>query len=171
MPVQVGFRVPEWKGQAYVAGQIKDISSADYRGKWLLLFFYPLDFTFVCPTELRALAAHEADFWALSAAIVAISTDSVHSHQAWFSRDLSEVKFPVVADITKRMSRDFGVLIEEKGTALRAALIVDPEGFLRFIVVSDQNVGRSIQELLRSLEALQTNARCPADWKPGEPFV
>jgi peroxiredoxin 2/4 len=171
MPVQVGFRVPEWRGQAYVAGQTKDVSSAEYRGKWMLLFFYPLDFTLVCPSELRSLASHEADFWALSTNIVAVSTDSVYSHQAWFSRDLPEVKFPVVADITKRMSRDFGVLIEEKGTALRAALIIDPEGFLRYMVVSDQNVGRSILDLLRVLDALQTNARCPADWKRGEPFV
>jgi peroxiredoxin (alkyl hydroperoxide reductase subunit C) len=171
MPIQVGFRVPEWRGQAYVAGQTKDISSADYRGKWLLLFFYPLDFTLVCPTELKSLAVHEADFWALSTSIVAVSTDSVHSHQAWFSRDLPEVKFPVIADMTKRMSRDFGVLLEEKGTALRASLIIDPDGFLRYMVVSDQNVGRSILDLLRVIEALQTNARCPADWKRGVPFV
>jgi peroxiredoxin 2/4 len=171
MSVQVGSKAPEWKALAYIAGQVREISSAEYQGRWLLLFFYPLDFTFVCPTELRALAERERELRGMGASVVACSTDSVHSHQAWFSRELSEVRYPVLADITKRVSRDFGVLVEDKGTALRASFLIDPEGLLRFMLVSDQNVGRNIDELLRTLEALQTGERCPANWRRGERFV
>lgn len=171
MSIQVGSKAPSWKAQAYIAGEMKEISSEDFAGKWMVLFFYPMDFTFVCPTELRGFAEREEQFKALGAQVIGASTDSIYSHQAWFSRDLPEVKYPVLADITKRIARDFGILLEEKGIALRGTFIIDPEGVLRYVVVSDLSVGRSVDETLRTLEALQTGQNCPVNWKKGDKFV
>nr|WP_092072541.1 peroxiredoxin [Dendrosporobacter quercicolus]NSL48527.1 peroxiredoxin [Dendrosporobacter quercicolus DSM 1736]SDM43558.1 peroxiredoxin (alkyl hydroperoxide reductase subunit C) [Dendrosporobacter quercicolus] len=145
----------------------------DYRGKWLILFFYPLDFTFVCPTEIRGFNAKLAEFKQHGAEILGVSVDSVHSHKAWIhtSRDaggLGGLDYPLASDITKKAARDYGVLIEEEGIALRGLFIIDPEGILRYQVVADLNVGRSVDETLRVLQALQTGGRCPIDWQPGE---
>lgn len=145
----------------------------DYKGKWLILFFYPLDFTFVCPTEIRGFNAKIAEFKHHGAEILGVSVDSVHSHKAWInaSRDaggLGGLDYPLASDITKQAARDYGVLIEEEGIALRGLFIIDPEGILRYQVVADLNVGRSVEETLRVLQALQTGGRCPIDWQPGE---
>lgn len=145
----------------------------DYRGKWLVFFFYPLDFTFVCPTEITAMSDRAQEFFDLDADILACSTDSVHSHRAWIrtSREdngLGDIRFPIASDITKEVSRAYDVLIEEDGVALRGLFIVDPEGILRYQVVHDLNIGRSVDETLRVLEALQTGGLCPANWKPGQ---
>lgn len=149
------------------------VSLKDYEGKWLVLFFYPLDFTFVCPTEITALSDRASEFSDLDAEILGVSTDSKYSHRAWINtpreqNGLSHINFPIAADGTHKVSRDYGVLIEEEGIALRGLFIIDPAGIVRYQVVTDLNVGRSVDETLRVLEALQTGARCPADWKPGQ---
>ncbi len=160
---------PEFKQPAYVAGKdFTEISLSDYKGKWVVLFFYPRDFTFVCPTEIRGFAKAEKEFSEIDTVILAASTDSVHSHKAWFERDLKDVKFPVLADTAHTLARDYEVLNESDGTAERGTFIIDPEGNLRYIVVSDGNVGRSVDETLRVVKALQTGGLCPIDWEPGD---
>lgn len=149
---------------------------ADYAGKWLVLFFYPLDFTFVCPTEITALSERVAAFHKLDAEVLGVSTDSVHSHRAWIKtpRDqggLGSIEFPLAADTTLAVSRNYGVLVEEEGIALRGLFIIDPEGVLRYSVVHDLNVGRSVDETLRVLQALQAGGLCPVNWKPGQTLL
>jgi peroxiredoxin (alkyl hydroperoxide reductase subunit C) len=146
---------------------------ADYRGKWLVLFFYPLDFTFVCPTEIRGFNSKLSEFSSIGAEILGVSTDSVYSHRAWIKTSVNDgglggLNYPLASDITKQVARDYGVLVEEQGIALRGLFIIDPEGILRYQVVTDLNVGRSIDETLRVLQALQTGGLCPIDWHPGE---
>src|SRR3989338_3323053 len=168
MVVKVGQKVPTFNMEAYVNGAIKKVSLDDYKCKWVVLFFYPLDFTFVCPTEIKGFAAAASQFEASNCAVLSASTDSAHSHKAWFQRDMPEVKFPILADTNHALSRSFGVLIEEVGIALRGTFIVDPDGVLKYMVVSDLNVGRSVEETLRVLKSLQTGGLCPIDWKPGQ---
>lgn len=160
---------PEFTQPAYLAGKdFGEVTLNDYKGKWVVLFFYPRDFTFVCPTEIRGFAKAEDEFAKADTVILAASTDSVHSHKAWFERDLKEVKFPVLADTAHTLARDYEVLNESDGTAERGTFIIDPEGNLRYIVISDGNVGRSVEETLRVVKALQTGGLCPVDWEPGE---
>ncbi len=153
--------------------QFGSVSLADYKGKWLVFFFYPLDFTFVCPTEITALSeAHEL-FEDLDTEILGVSTDSKHSHRAWIrtskeDNGLGALNFPLASDITKQVARDYGVLIEEEGIALRGLFIIDPEGELKYQVVNHNDVGRSVDETLRVLQALQSGGLCPANWKPGD---
>ena len=149
------------------------VKLSDYRGKWLVLVFYPLDFTFVCPTELTTFSDRYQDFEGIGADVIGISTDSVYSHRAWLntSRDKGGVeglKYPLAADATKQVARDYGVLIEDRGIALRGLFVIDPEGILRYKVVHDLNVGRSAEETLRVIQALQTGGLCQAEWKPGQ---
>ena len=151
----------------------ENVRLSDYRGRWLALLFYPLDFTFVCPTELTSFSDRYDDFEGVGAAVVGVSTDSVHSHRAWLKtpRDKGGVeglKYPLASDITKSVARDYGVLIEDKGVALRGLFVVDPEGVLRYAVIHDLNVGRSADETLRVIQALQTGGLCQADWRPGQ---
>lgn len=153
---------------AYQKGEFTKVSLSDYKGKWLVLFFYPRDFTFVCPTEIRGFAKHEADFKALNCKVLAASTDSEWSHKAWFERDLAEVSYPILADTTQRLSRDYGVLNEDNGEADRGLFIIDTDGLVRYIVVSDGSVGRSVKETLRVLKAIQSGELCPVDWEEGE---
>jgi peroxiredoxin 2/4 len=149
------------------------VSLADYKGKWLVLFFYPLDFTFVCPTEITALSDRYSEFEEIGADVLGVSIDSQFSHMAWMNtpRDkngLGELNFPLAADITKKVAADYGVLIEEAGIALRGLFIIDPDGVLQYSVVNNLNIGRSTDETLRVLQALQTGGLCPSDWKPGK---
>ena len=144
------------------------VSLSDYKGKWLVLFFYPRYFTFVCPTELRGFAKHETEFKSLSCEVLAASTDSEWSHQAWFERDLPVVAYPVLADTTQQLARSYGVLNEDDGSADRGLFIIDPEGRVQYIVVSAGSVGRSVKETLRVLKAIQSGERCPIDWEEGE---
>lgn len=163
---------PDFKQPAYVKGHKDDfteISLADYKGKWVVLFFYPRDFTFVCPTEIKGFAKAQAEFDKVDTVILAASTDSVYSHKAWFERDMSEVAFPVLADTSHSLTRDYEVLNESNGEAERGTFVIDPDGNLRYIVVSDGNVGRSVEETLRVVKALQTGGLCPVDWEPGQP--
>lgn len=140
---------------------------SDYKDKWLVMFFYPLDFTFICPTEIQGFAEKASDFRALNAEVVGISTDSVHSHKAWL-KDLGKLGYPLLADMNHSVSRDYGTLIEEEGVALRGTFIIDPDHKLRYAVYHDRNVGRSVDEALRVLTALQTGELCPVGWHKGE---
>src|SRR6201994_35563 len=149
------------------------VKLSDYRGKWVVLLFYPLDFTFVCPTELTTFSDRYADFEGIGADVIGVSTDSVHSHRAWLKtpRDKGGVeglKYPLASDITKKVPSDYGVLIDDKGVALRGLFVIDPEGTLRYAVVHDLNVGRSADETLRVIQALQTGGLCQAEWRPGQ---
>ena len=149
-------------------GSFKKYSLKDYRGKWVVLFFYPLDFTFICPTEITEFSTKDAAFKKLGAEVLGASTDSCHSHKAWCESKLGQLAYPLLSDMTHKVSRDYGVLIEEEGTALRGTFIVDPDSVLRYALYHDNGVGRSVDECLRVLEALQTGELCPASWKPGE---
>lgn len=147
------------------------VSLKDYEGKWLVLFFYPLNFTFVCPTEITGYSKRSEDFTKLNAELLSVSVDSEHSHKAWINSSLGKVNFPMAADMTKEVSREYGVLIEEEGVALRGLFIIDPEGVLRYSAVHDLNVGRSVDETLRVLKALQTGGLCAIDWEEGEDLL
>ncbi|MEI7028130.1 peroxiredoxin [Paenibacillus sp. y28] len=149
------------------------VSLSDYSGKWLVLFFYPLDFTFVCPTEIIALSDAIEQFSDLDTEILGVSVDSIHSHRAWLNtpreaNGLGKLNYPLGADITKSVAKDYGVLIEEEGIALRGLFIIDPDGILKYQVVNHNDVGRSVDETLRVLQALQSGGLCPANWKPGQ---
>ncbi len=153
-----------------------EISLADYAGKWLVFFFYPLDFTFVCPTEILALSDRYDEFTAVGADVLGVSTDSVHSHFAWINtpRDkngIADLRFPLVADYKKEVARAYGVLDEASGAAQRGLFIIDPDGVLRYTTITADNVGRSVDETLRVLAALQTGGLCAADWKPGKQLL
>lgn len=155
-------------GKGFGAAQL-----SDYKGKWLVLFFYPLDFTFVCPTEIIGLSDAAGEFSKLNTEVLGVSVDSKHSHRAWINtpkneNGLGQLNFPLAADITKQVARDYGVLIEEEGIALRGLFIIDPEGELKYQVVNHNDVGRSVEETLRVLQALQSGGLCPMNWKPGD---
>ena len=172
---KVGHPAPTFtmKTTANLATLESTASLEDYRGKWLILFFYPLDFTFVCPTEILALSNRYEEFAEAGADILGVSTDSVFSHRAWINtpreqNGIAGLNYPLASDITKEVSRAFGVLVEAEGVALRGLFIIDPEGVLQYSVVHNLNVGRSVDETLRVLEALQTGGLCSADWQPGD---
>lgn len=166
--IKIGEQAPEFSGiSAYHSGEFKKISLADYRGRWLILFFYPRDFTFVCPTEIKEFARMEKEFEGCNSAVLAASTDSEWSHKNWFLRDLQEVRYPILADTTHTVSAAYGVLGAD-GASQRGTFIIDPEGILRWMMVSDNSVGRSVKEIFRALKALQTGELCPVEWEPGE---
>ncbi len=166
--VKVGKPAPDFRASAYASGQdFKEVGLSDFRGKWVCLYFYPLDFTFVCPTEIRAFAEKESEFKKMNCQIIGCSTDSAYAHKAWYERDLKEVKYPVLADSSHKVSQDFGVLIEEEGIALRGTFLIDPNGILQWMSVNALGTGRSVDEVLRTLSALQTGELCPANWTPG----
>lgn len=166
----VGKAAPNFS-MATALGDGSDFGQAsleDYKGKWLVLFFYPLDFTFVCPTEITAYSKQYDVFTKAGAEVLAVSVDSEHSHKAWINSSLGPVKFPIASDMTKSVSRDYGVLVEEAGIALRGLFIIDPEGVVKYSVVHDLNVGRSVGETLRVLKALQSGGLCAIDWNEGD---
>lgn len=167
--IQVGQPAPDWnKIQAYHKKDFTRISLRDYSGRWLVFFFYPRDFTFICPTELKEFSKFENEFNRLNAQVVAASTDSEWSHKAWFERDLPDVSYPILADTTHQVSRDYQVLNELNGEAERGLFIIDPDGNVKYSLISAGSVGRSVKEVLRVLQALQTGERCPVDWEPGK---
>jgi peroxiredoxin (alkyl hydroperoxide reductase subunit C) len=170
MTVRVGGPAPDHRVEAYERGERTptSFSLSDHRGRWVVLFFYPRDFTFICPTELAAFAERHEDFLAERGVVVAASTDSYFSHKAWFESDprLADVRYPVVADTAHELSRSYGVLLEN-GATHRATFIVDPSGLLLHMSVNEHDVGRSVDEVLRILKAFRTGALCPADWSPG----
>lgn len=174
----VGKPAPDFKLEA-VTGDGKEftmVTLADYKDKWLVFFFYPLDFTFVCPTEITALSNSIEEFKTLGAEVLGASVDSKHSHKAWISISpenggLGPINYPLASDITKSAARDYGVLLEEEGIALRGLYIIDPHGVVRYQVVHDRSIGRSVKETLRVLQALQAGGLCPIDWEPGDDLL
>lgn len=169
MAVQVASPAPEFTMQAVVdKGKFKDIRLSDYKGKWVVLFFYPLDFTFVCPTEITAFRDRLKDFKELNAAVIGASIDSVYSHQAWIKQQLGDLGYPLASDLSKEVSRRYGILLEDKGISLRGTFIIDPDGVLKWYLVNDLGIGRNVDEVLRVLSALQTGELCQANWKPGQ---
>ncbi|ESL07739.1 mitochondrial tryparedoxin peroxidase, trypanosomatid typical 2-Cys peroxiredoxin [Trypanosoma rangeli SC58] len=171
---------PEWAGKAVVNGRIKDISCNDYKGKYVVLLFYPMDFTFVCPTEITAFSDAQPEFDKMNTQVVAVSCDSQYSHLAWIETPrkrggLGEMKIPVLSDLTKEIARDYGVLIEEQGVSLRGLFIIDDKGILRHITVNDLPVGRSVEEVIRVVQAFQYADKngdvIPCNWKPGQPTM
>ena len=168
MAVQVGQPAPEFALTGVKDGEFVDVKLSDYRGKWVVLFFYPLDFTFVCPTEIQGFAKHNSEFEDLGAVVFGASTDSQHSHKAWIERDFGgSLPFPLLSDMKGETADDYGVLLPA-GISLRGTFIVDPEGTLKYAVVHDNNIGRNTDETLRVLQALQTGELCPVDWRPGQ---
>ncbi len=170
MALQIGQKAPEFTASAYTNGEIKEISLSQYTqaGKWTVLFFYPLDFTFVCPTEIQGFNAMVNEFAVANVQILGASVDSAYSHQAWCQGSLGELNFPLISDLSHRISRDYGVLNEEKGLAYRGVFIIDPNGIVRSYLVNDLSVGRNVEEVLRTVQAFQTGSNCPVNWKPGQ---
>jgi alkyl hydroperoxide reductase subunit AhpC len=178
--VQVQQKAPDFKTTAVINKEFKDVSLSDYKGKWVVLFFYPLDFTFVCPTEITSFSDRSDEFRKLNAEVLAVSVDSKFSHLAWVNTDrkqggLGDIKIPLLADMTKQISRDYGVLLEQAGHTLRGLFLIDPNGTLKYSVVHDNGVGRNVDETLRVLQAFQHNAEtgevCPANWTKGKPTI
>lgn len=164
--VQVGQLAPDFEMEGVVDTEFKTIKLSDYRGKWVVLFFWPLDFTFVCPTEVTAFSKRINEFKDLEAEVLGVSIDSKFTHLAW-KQEIGPVAYPMLSDITKLVSREYGVLIEDAGIALRGLFVVDPDGLLRYQVVHDLNIGRNVDEVLRVIKALQTGELCPVDWEAG----
>lgn len=167
--VTVGRAAPDFKNiTAYRAGTFTKVSLSDYKGRWLVFFFYPRDFTFICPTELRGFSKHAEELKKLGTEVLSASTDSEHSHKAWFERDLPQVDYPILADTTHHVSQAYGVLDDETGESQRGLFIIDPEGVVKYSVISANSVGRSVKEVIRVLEALQSGELCPVEWEPGQ---
>jgi len=171
--VKINAPAPEFTLDAYHNDEVVKVSLSDYKGKWVVLFFYPADFTFVCPTELGELADYHDKFKKLNCEILSASTDTYFVHKAWHdeSPTIKKIKYPMLADPTGSLSRDYGVMIEEAGLALRGTFLIDPDGKLKLYEVNDTGIGRSSEELLRKLQAAQFVKEhgevCPASWKPG----
>jgi peroxiredoxin 2/4 len=166
--LQIGALAPEFKIKGVFKGEVGDYSLSMYRGKWLILFFYPADFTFICPTEVVGFSNFAKEFAAENAAILGVSVDGLESHRAW-ATELGGLAFPLLADTDRTLSRAYGVLEEKENVAVRATFIISPAGIISYQVASHVNVGRSVEETLRVLKALRTERLCPSDWKPGEP--
>ena len=167
-PAHVGKMAPHFRVEALMTdGTFGSLGLSDFKGRWLVAFFYPLDFTFICPTEITEFSKRYNEFEKLNAAVIGGSTDSVHSHKAWL-KELGALRFPLFADMTRTFCRDYSVLVEEKGIALRGTFIIDPTGVLRYALYHDLGVGRSITETLRVLKALQTGELCPVECSEGK---
>ena len=165
----VGHKAPEFSLDAVVGkGDFVKVSLSDFQGKWVVLFFYALDFTSVCPTEIMELSRREAEFKRLNAVILGCSVDSVYSHKAWITANLGPLSFPLLSDIRREVSKAYDCFIEEKGFSGRAAFIVDPQGVVQYELHHNSDVGRSVTELVRVLDALSTRERTAADWKRGD---
>jgi alkyl hydroperoxide reductase subunit AhpC len=170
----VGQPEPAWTATAYVKGEQKTISNTDYKGKWHVLYWYPLDFTFVCPTEIKGFQSLLDDFGDDKVEVIGVSTDSFFSHKAWFADRKTfpqEITHPVIGDTNHAVSKAFGVLKDDAGIAFRATVVVDDKGIIRTIAVNDLSAGRSPAETLRTVQALQSGGLCGADWKKGDSFA
>ncbi|CAF2067728.1 unnamed protein product [Rotaria magnacalcarata] len=180
MSAKIGKPAPAFKATAVIDGSFKEVSLQDYKGKYVVLFFYPLDFTFVCPTEIIAFSDRAEEFRQINCEILACSTDSHFSHLAWVNTNrkqggLGKMNIPLVADKTMEISIKYGVLKEDDGIAFRGLFIIDTHGTLRQITVNDLPVGRSVDETLRLVQAFQFTDKygevCPANWKPGKKTI
>lgn len=172
--VKIGEKVEDFSAEAFQAEEIKKIKLSDYKGKWVILLFYPADFTFVCPTELEDAAELYDEFKKEGAEILSVSTDTAFVHKAWHdnSTAIKKIKYPMVADPTGKICREFGTYIDEEGVSLRGSFIIDPDGILKAMDVHDNSVGRNAHEILRKLQASKfvrenPGQVCPANWAPG----
>ena len=170
----INAKVPEFRVQAYHNGEFKEVTNKDIEGKWAIFFFYPADFTFVCPTELEDLQDKYAKLKEMGVEVYSVSTDSHFVHKAWHdtSDRIKKIEYPMLADPTGLLARAFGVMIEEDGMAYRGTFVVNPEGFVKIVEINDNNIGRNADELVRKVEAAQFVAAhpgdvCPAKWKQG----
>ncbi len=172
----VGKQAPKFEMEAVLPNKEFGIVSLEENmknDKWSVLFFYPMDFTSVCPTEIISLSDRYDEFEDLDAEVIGVSTDTIHTHLAWIKTNrkengLGELNYPLAADTNHVVSREYGVLIEEEGIALRGLFIISPQGELMYSVINHNNIGRDVDETLRVLQALQTGGLCPANWKPGQ---
>ncbi len=171
--VRIGKPAPHFRVDAYQRGEPKPrkLALEEFRGKWVVLFFYPRDFSSVCPTELQAFAERQGAFEKEETQIIAASTDSYHVHKAWFERDLPMVQYPILADTNHDVARVYGVLDDERGLALRGTFLIDPTGIVQHADVQAIWIGRSVDETLRLLQAFRSGKACPAEWKPGDPTL
>jgi peroxiredoxin (alkyl hydroperoxide reductase subunit C) len=173
----VGKQFPKFNVKAVVSNDMKsafkDVDNSTYKGKWLVVFSYPKDFTFVCPTEIKGFADLNGQFKDRDAQILSLSTDSEFVHLAWRQShdDLKTLPFPMLSDIKRNLTSELGILDENEGVAQRATFIVDPEGIIRFVYVTDLNVGRNPKEVLRILDGLQTDELCPCNWEKGQETI
>ena len=174
MPI-INSQVKPFNATAYHNGEFVPVSEADLKGKWSVVFFYPADFTFVCPTELGDLADNYAEFKKLGVEIYGVSTDTHFTHKAWHdtSETIGKIKYPLIGDPTGAITRNFDVMIEEEGLALRGTFVINPEGQIKLCEIHDNGIGRDAKELLRKVQAAQYVAShpgevCPAKWTPGE---
>jgi len=175
--LSVGDRFPEFRLKGVVSNSVKDafteVSNDTYKGKWLVVFFWPKDFTFVCPTEIEAFGKITPEFAKRGAQLLGGSTDSEFVHLAWRQQkeELSTLPFPMLADLKRELSTALGIIDRKEGVAQRATFLVDPEGIIRFSMVTDLSVGRNPEEVLRVLDALQTGGLTPCSWKPGQKTI
>lgn len=167
MFAKVGKLAPEFTTEGVFGHEFQKVSLKDYRGKWVVLVFYPLDFTFICPTEITAFDMDYDKFTEMNTEVLTISVDSVHSHLAW-KKDLGDLKLGMLSDMTKEISRAYGVLIEEEGISLRGTFVIDPDGILKMALIHDNSIGRNVDEVIRVVQACQTGELCPIGWKPGQ---
>ncbi|MEI7024801.1 peroxiredoxin [Paenibacillus sp. y28] len=175
MTVKLGQPAPDFTMPSIRQGEgiPRVLKLEDYRGKWLILFFYPFDFSSVCPTEILSMHHRLDEFHKLNTEVIGVSTDSIYSHKAWVraprdANGIGELSFPLASDYSKETAAAYGVLDEKTSAAQRGLFIIDPEGIVQYIVITNMNVGRSTDETLRVLEALQSGGLCPMDWKPGQ---
>ncbi|MBZ4335264.1 peroxiredoxin [Corallococcus interemptor] len=170
----VGDKLPQFKLKAAVSlekgKEFKDITNEDQKGKWTVLFAWPKDFTFICPTEIAEFGKLNKEFSDRNAQVLGLSTDNEFVHHAWRTHhpDLKNLPFPMLADIKRELSSALGILHKEEGVALRATFIADPEGIIRHVSVNDLSVGRNVKEIVRTLDAFQTDELCPCNWQKGE---
>lgn len=168
----VGHKAPLFKLPGVIKGDFKEFALEDNikAGKWTVLFWYPLDFTFVCPTEIEGFGKQLEEFKKINAEVWGVSTDSKFSHKAWMAADprVGGIGYPLLADFTKEVTSNYGILKEELGAGYRGTFIIDPQGMVRSMIVNDLSVGRSVAETLRTVQALQMGENCPIDWKPGQ---
>lgn len=173
----IGDRFPKFSQKAVVSlekgKEFQELTSEDHPGKWKVIFFWPKDFTFVCPTEIAAFGARNRDFLDRDAQVLGVSTDNEFVHLAWRKShpDLKALPFPMLSDLKRDLAQALGILHPTEGVAMRATFIVDPEGIIRFVSVTDLDVGRNVDEVLRVLDALQTDELCPCNWQKGEPTL
>ena len=173
--VTINAQAPSFEAEVYHNGKTRKIKLSDYKGKWVVLLFYPADFTFVCPTELAGVADKYTELQKMNVEVLSVSTDTVFVHKAWadHSQSIKKIKFPMVADPTGNMCRAYGTYIEKEGLSLRGTFIIDPDGMLKAYELHDNSIGRSSVELVRKIKAAQFvkehgDSVCPMDWEPGK---
>ena len=173
--LKIGQKINDFELDIYHEDDVKKIKLSDYKGKWLILLFYPADFTFICPTELEEAAQFYDEFKKVEAEIMSVSTDTVYVHKAWhdISPAIKKIKFPMIADPTGKLCREYGTYIEDAGLSLRGTFIIDPDGILKAFEIHDNSIGRSAREILRKVQAAKfvrehKGEVCPASWEPGK---